>query len=128
MITYREHPETDIFEITIGGFLSRDEYKEVANHLEEFIEKHGKARLLADIKSFGGMEIGVFWDDLQFGLNHMQDFTRCAIITDAKWIEWFASASRLITDCEIRCFASSDRQKADQWLSEHVHAAPEGLA
>ena len=128
MLTYREHHDTEIFEITVNGFVKRDDYDEIVAALERFIDRHGKARLLQVVKDFGGMEIGAFWADLNLALHHMRDFTRCAVVTDKTWIEWFTKAAAMMTDCEIKCYRLDERDKAMAWLSEHVHKAPEGLA
>jgi SpoIIAA-like len=116
MIDYREDPESDIIEITVDGGISREEFERIAARLEAHIARHGKVRLLEEIRSFGGIDPATFWADLKFSLRHLRDFSRCAVVTDKRWIEWLAKAMDPLVACEIRHFPPDQIAAARSWL------------
>ncbi|WP_228056965.1 STAS/SEC14 domain-containing protein [Tychonema sp. LEGE 07203] len=62
------------------------------------IEKHGKLRLLEEIRSFEGIDPITLWKDAQFRLNHVADFTYAAVVAGAEWIlrTFFPRSSKFI--------------------------------
>ena len=34
------------------------------------------------------MEIKAAWRDFRFGMRHIRDFHRCALVGASKWVEW----------------------------------------
>ena len=55
-------------------------------------KKHGKLRILEEIRSFEGIDPIALWKDVRFGLAHVNDFTHAAVVADAKWVRTFAEA------------------------------------
>ena len=117
MIDYREMPETGVVEIRIDGRVSREAFDRVASKLEAFIECHGKVRVLEIVDSFGGMDPSVFWDDLKFGLRHLNDFSRCAVVTEKRWVEVMTKAVRPFVSCEIELYHHDEIETARTWLN-----------
>lgn len=124
MISYREDAGLHVVEITVDGPISREAFEEVAGKLEARIALHGKVRLLEEIRSLGGIDPSAFWDDLKFSLRHLNDFSRCAVVTDRRWIEWFAKAVDPFVACEIRHFTPEKIDDARRWLREDLATAP----
>ena len=120
MLTCREYPDIEVFEVVVDGYVTREDYKDVVEKLNKFADRHGKVRLLENVKSFGGMDIGVFWDDLVYVFNHLEDFTRCAVVSDKAWVAWFSKVAALAGKCEVRSFSAEDEKEALNWLSEHA--------
>ncbi len=123
MIDYREDPVSNVVEITVDGKISRAEFDEIAGKLEAHIAKHGKVHLLEEIRSFGGMEMSLYWDDLKFSLRHLSDFSRCAVVADKTWIEWMAKAANPFVACDIKVFEPGQIDEARGWLKEDAKAA-----
>ena len=78
MIEYRED-HSDLVEIVVDGRVGKAEFDAVAAGLEAAIARHGKLRVLEEVKSFGGIEPAAFWADLGFVLRHLNHFSRCAV-------------------------------------------------
>ena len=123
MLDYREDPHSDLIEITVDGRIGKDEFERIAARLEAAIARHGKVRLLEEIRSFGGVDATTFWADLKFSLRHLGDFSRCAVVTDKRWIEWLAKAMDPLVACEIRHFPPEQIAAARSWLGAGT-AAP----
>ena len=125
MISYREVPGSHVVEVRVDGPISRAAFEEIAGKLEARIALHGKVRLLEEIRRLDGIDPTTFWDDLKFSRRHLDDFSRCAVVTDRRWIEWFAKAVDPFVACEIRHFPPEQIDGARRWLREDFLAAPE---
>lgn len=124
MLEYREEASDDLVEIVIDGRVSKAEFDAVATRLEAAIARHGKVRVLEEVRSFGGIEPSAFWADVKFGLRHLNDFSRCAVVSDKRWIETFAKGMDKLIPCEIRHFPPDQIDAARAWLQEDTATAP----
>jgi hypothetical protein len=122
MIDYRE--DGDLIEITVDGRITRQEFDAVAARLEAQIRRHGRVRVLEQVKSFGGMDPATFWADVKFGLRHLNDFSRCAVVSDKRWISALATGVGKLVACEIRHFAPDEIAAARAWLDAPGGPAP----
>ena len=123
MLDCREDVGDNLVEIVVDGRVSRAEFDDVAARLEAAIARHGKLRVLEVVKSFGGIEPSAFWADLRFGLRHLNHFSRCAVVSDKRWIETFAKGVDKLIPCEIRHFPPDQIAAARAWLLEPAAAA-----
>lgn len=124
MIEYREDPDSHIVEITVDGAISREAFDDIARRLEARIARDGKVRVLEEVRSLGAIAPATFWADLKFSLRHLNDFSRCAVVTDRGWIEWLARAVAPFVTCAVRHFPPEQIGDARRWLREDT-AAPE---
>ena len=116
MLDYREDGKAGVVEIAVEGRISREEFDDVAAKLEAFIAIHGKVRLLEVIHDFEGIDASAFWDDLKFSLRHLNDFSRCAIVTRAKWVRPWSKLVGSIFHCELAHFEQDKIEEARAWL------------
>lgn len=118
MIEYREDAASNLVEIVVDGHVSKAEFDDIAARLEAAIARHGKLRVLEEVRSFGGMAPSAFWADLKFAMRHLGDFSRCAVISDQRWIELLATGAGKLIACEIRHFPPDQLAAARAWLNE----------
>ena len=123
MLDYREDVSDNLVEIVVDGRVSRAEFDAVAARLEAAIARHGKLRLLEEIRSCGGLDPATFGVDLRFSLRHLGDFSRCAVVTEKRWISWLAKAMVPLVPCEIRHFPPERIAAARSWLGAPAPAA-----
>lgn len=116
MIEFREEPGSNAVELVIDGRISKSEFDDIATKLEAAIARHGKVRLLEEVRSFGGVEPAMFWDDLRFSLRHLNDFSRCAIVAERSWMEWMAKILAPMLPGEVRHFPPERVDEARAWL------------
>ena len=124
MLEYREDATTNLVEIVVDGHVSKAEFDDVATRLEAAIARHGRLRVLEVVRSFGGIEPAAFWADLKFGLRHLSHFSRCAVVSDRRWIETFAKGVDKVIACEIRHFPPERIDAAKAWLRTDAGAPP----
>lgn len=86
MLSYKEMDNLAAVEIEISARVSTEEFDKTARKLEAFIARHGRVRVLEVVHDFEGMDAKAFWHDLKFSLRHLNDFSRCAIVSDAKFL------------------------------------------
>jgi hypothetical protein len=94
----------------IKGFVSKKEFDDTAKKLEAFIARHGKVNVLEVIEDFEGMDGAAFWQDFKFSLRHLNDFSRCAIVSDGKWVTPWSEIVAPFFKGEVRYFP------AREWL------------
>ncbi len=117
MIEYRNNPNNNIVEISVEGKISEADFDRVITQLKDDIEKHGKLRILEEIRSFEGIDPIALWKDVRFGLAHVNDFTHAAVVADAKWVRTFAEAINSVLSAEVKAFERPHLEKARQWLA-----------
>jgi len=116
MVEYREIPNTNIVELTINGVVSAPEFDDITGKLEDAIHRHGTLRILEHVRSFGGMPVAKFWDDIKFGFRNMKHFSVAAVVGDQKWVALFTKLIRPFVSGEVRHFDEADIEQARDWL------------
>lgn len=61
--------------------------------------------------------------DLKFSLRHLNDFSRCAIVSDAKLLSLVSTIAEPFIDCQVAYFKLNEVEPARDWL-----LWPEGAA
>lgn len=117
MIEYRNNPHNNIVEISVEGKISEADFESVIARLRGDIEKHGKLRILEEIRSFEGIDPIALWKDIRFGLAHVNDVTHAAVVADAKWVRTFAEAVNSVLSAEVKAFERPHLNEARQWLA-----------
>jgi hypothetical protein len=123
MLAYKELDNLAAVEIEIRGRVSMEECDAAATKLEAFIKRHRRVRVLEIVHDFEGMDAMALWHNLKFSLRHLNDFSRCAIISDAKFLSIWSAIADPFTDCAVEYFEPDQVETARDWL-----AWPEGAA
>lgn len=116
MIEYKSDLTDNVVEIVVEGKLTEADFDRVIAQMTADIEKHGKLRLLEEIRSFEGMDLMTFWKDAEFGLKHVNDFSHVAVVADAEWMRTIAAAADNILSAEVRAFDLASVEAARNWL------------
>ena len=116
MLSYKEMDNLSSVEIEISDRVTTEEFEATAKKLEAFIARHGRVQILEIIHDFEGMDAGAFWSDFKFSLRHLKDFSRCAIVSDAKWFSPLSALAEPFIDCEVAYFHPEDLEAARNWL------------
>ncbi|MEL6164382.1 MAG: STAS/SEC14 domain-containing protein [Cyanobacteria bacterium J06628_3] len=116
MIEYRNNPENNIVEISVEGKITEADIDQVVAQIKADIEKHGKLRILEEIRSFTGIDPIALWKDAKFGFAHVNDFTHAAVVADAQWMRTISEALGSVLSAEINAFEPSEIEAAREWL------------
>ena len=79
--------------------------------------------MLEIVNHFEGMDVKALWHDLKFSLRHLNDFSRCAIVSDAKFLSLWSTIAEPFLDCQVAYFKPDEVEAARDWL-----LWPEGAA
>jgi hypothetical protein len=100
----------------VSGKLTDEDYKAFVPQIEKIIQEFGRISLLLELDDFHGWDLGAAWDDFKFGMKHIKDFKRVAIVGDKKWEEWMAKLAKPFMRAEVKYFDGSQLQDAWGWL------------
>ena len=56
------------------------------------------------VNDFQGIETSAFWDDLKFSLRHLNDFSKCAVVSDKQWVNLWSALIEPFIECEVEHF------------------------
>jgi hypothetical protein len=118
MIEYKENAAQGIVEIAVDGKIEAEDFQSVIDRLQVLIERHGKLKLLEEIRSFGGMDPATFFKDLTWGLRHVNDFSHVAVVAEQGWVEAFTKGAAMFVPGEVKFFTADKIENARAWLAE----------
>jgi SpoIIAA-like len=117
MYQYREIPDTDTLELMIDGSLTADEYHGAADKVLAFMERRQKIRILKEVRSFTGLDFGVFRQKLVGSMHrHMKKISAVAVVTDEFWIKPVTDLLKPFYSYPVRCFRLAQIEEARTWL------------
>ncbi|MBE9063416.1 STAS/SEC14 domain-containing protein [cf. Phormidesmis sp. LEGE 11477] len=116
MIEYKNPLGNNVTEMTVEGKVTEADFDRVIKQMTADIEKHGKLRLLEEIRGFEGMDLMTLWKDAQFGLKHVNDFSHVAVVADTEWMRTIAAAAGNVLSAEVKAFDLSSIDAARNWL------------
>ena len=102
------------------GRLEADDFKELANVADPYIEENGKLNgLMIYTESFPGWEdFGALASHFRFVKNHHRNLAKVALVTDSKIATVAESLAKHFVSAEIKHFDYSDKDTALDWLKE----------
>lgn len=120
MIELHEVPDTNVYELVIDGAIGAAEFDAMLVQFEMAIAKHGKIRVLEEIRELGGIPPTKLWEDLKFGFRHMRDIERAAVVARQKWIEVLGNLIHPFISADVRYYQPSELEEARAWVMEGV--------
>jgi len=73
----------------------------------EMIRAHGKVRLVLYFgPEFAGYSASAIWEDAKFGLAHLADFSKVALLSDVPWLRHAVQLFAPFMRCPIHLFAA----------------------
>ena len=102
------------------GVITREDYEETLMPLvEERISARGKVKLLYWCgEEFKGFSAGAMWDDARFGLTHLGDFSKIAVVSDIEWVRQSVKLFAPLMRAPVQVFHNADIEDAKCWIAE----------
>jgi hypothetical protein len=108
----------DVVALRAVGIITAQDYRDVLIPMvEEKLTTHHKIKCLVvlddEYTTYSG---DAAWADMKFGLDHVRDFARCAMVTD---IGWMTKAARLfmpLMPFTFEAFPLAELEKAKEWI------------
>jgi hypothetical protein len=112
--------------VRASGKLTDADYREILiPRLEELIKKYGRIRLLFHLaQDFQGWELGALWDDARFGLHHLHDFDKIAVVGAPRWAEVLMKLFARFMDAEVKVMIPNQLAEAWEWVQPEVNLEP----
>src|SRR5262245_44411918 len=104
----------------ISGKLSRDEYFQILNPVQEKLERGERISfLVATAPDFHGLDGGALWEDMRaagsVGLKYRKSWERMAVVTDKDWMRHAIAAFGWVSPGELRVFEPDELEAAKAW-------------
>lgn len=105
--------------VRASGKLSHQDYQDFLPKLEAQIKELGKVSILFELDNFLGWDLEAAKDDFKFGMSHLDDIERFAIVGDKAWEHWMVMMVKpILPFVKVRYFNREDLQEAWDWLRE----------
>lgn len=119
-IEFHEAADGRILYVNATGKLAKADYERWIPEMEQLIKRHGKLRILFEMRDFHGWEAGALWEDLKFDLKHFKDIERLAMVGDKRWEHGMAVFCKPFTTAKVRYFDQSQSAEAKTWLEAEM--------
>ena len=111
--------EGNTIAVRASGKLSHEDYQDFLPKLEAQIKELGKVSILLELDDFLGWDLEAAKDDFKFGMSHLDDIERFAVVGDKAWEHWMiAMVKPFMPSGKVRYFDHENLQDAWDWLRE----------
>lgn len=114
--TYKTHPEAGIFELTVSGKITGEDFDALTGPLDAFVKTHGKIKLLEIVKDFKGFDPMLMWRGAKYDISILPHITHCAVVSDMGWISPLTKAAGTFMSTKLRTFDMAGEEDARAWL------------
>jgi hypothetical protein len=116
MLEFNANEEKGIIEIIVDGKITQEDFYNCKKPIEETIKRHGRIKILEQIRELPGFDPSFVWEGIKFDIKHMKDISHCAVVSDKGWVGPFAKAAGVFISCKIRVFGLNELNEARKWL------------
>ncbi len=108
----------DVVAVRAVGIITAADYQDMLIPLvEEKLKEHDKLKCLVVLDDAWAAYSGhAAWEDTKFGLAHMRDFTRIALVTDVGWVMRSAKALAPFMPFHFKSFPVAELDAAKSWI------------
>jgi len=101
-----------------GKITAKDYDETLVPLLEKKLKEHKKLKMLFYAgPDFEGYSAGAMWDDAKFGITHLTDFAKIAIITDVEWVRQGTKLFVPLFPAKVRLFSNKELKDGKAWIS-----------
>ena len=92
---------------------------ELIPKFKEMVGSQGGVKLLYWCgEEFEGFSAGAMWDDARFGMTHLGDFLKVAVVSDVEWVRQGVKLFAPFMRAPVKVFHNADIEDAKSWISE----------
>lgn len=108
----------DVIAIEAEGVITAQDYEDVLVPLvAEKRKRHDKLKMLIVLDDdFQGWSAGAMWEDTKFGLKHLTDLSRIAVVSDIGWMRHAVKIFGPLMPAKVRIFPAHDFHAASEWV------------
>ena len=118
-LTLEGYPD-NVVAFRAEGVITRDDYVETLIPIaEEKIRTGGKIKLFYWCgEEFKGFSAGAMWDDARFGLMHLGDFLKIAVVSDIEWVRQSVKLFAPLVRAPVPVFHNAAIEDANCWITD----------
>jgi len=108
----------DVIAVEAEGIITAQDYENTLRPLVEAKEKrHDKLKMLfvAD-EDFQSYTSGAMWEDTKFGLMHLSDLKKLALVSDLGWMRTAIRLFGPLMSAKVRVFHTHEFEDAAEWI------------
>jgi len=109
--------------LNLSGKIAIEDYEYFTPHVERAVRAHGKVRMLVQMQDFHGWTLGAALKDKQFGLQHLSNIERLALVGETRWEVGMALFCEPFTNAKVRYFDETKADEATTWIYEGIAEA-----
>lgn len=117
-IRYTEYPAQKTAEFAVQGYVTRQDYDDVLEPLQHFIDRHGRIRMIEIIESFDGFDPSVLLPGIRFDIRNLRYISHVAVVSDIGWISPLVKAAGALLSTKVRMFDLDQLPEARTWIRE----------
>jgi hypothetical protein len=106
-----------LISVQVSGTLEKADYDHFVPEFERLARQHGKLRVLFDMTGFHGWEASAAWEDFKFGMKHLADIERIAMVGEKRWQHGMAIFCKPFIKAEVHYFDQVACADAKIWLA-----------
>ena len=108
----------DVIAIKARGIITSQDYRDMLIPLvEERLKSQDRLKLLLVLDGdFESYSAAAAWDDARFGLYHLRDFAKIALVTDIGWVRHGARIFAPLMRADYRAFDVAELDDAKVWI------------
>jgi SpoIIAA-like len=115
-VAIEKEADGKILLVCVSDKLTRDDYRRFVPEIEEQVMRHGRIRIMFEMRDFHGWTVGAMWEDVKFDVKHFSDIERLAIVGEKAWERGMAAFCRPFTRAKMRYFHRNESGEAWRWL------------
>ncbi len=109
--------------LNLSGKIAIEDYEYFTPQVERAIKAQGKVRMLVRMHDFHGWTLGAALKDRQFGVQHLSDIERLALVGETRWEVGMALFCKPFTNAKVRYFDETKADEATTWIHEGIAEA-----
>ncbi|HUX80178.1 MAG TPA: STAS/SEC14 domain-containing protein [Alphaproteobacteria bacterium] len=115
---YNILPESggNVIGIRVKGRMRAQDYETLLPYIDSLIVQHGNVRILSDLSDYEGVEVSAILKTLPKVFKYSSKVEKKAVVTDQHWVYTWAKLLAPFFKTEVRCFPSSEIDKAWKWV------------
>ncbi|WP_265587372.1 SpoIIAA family protein [Sphingomicrobium arenosum] len=108
----------DVVAVRLVGVITAEDYdKTLIPMIEARLEDREAVKMLVVMDDdYAGYSPDAAWADAKFGLGHVRNFKRIALVTDIGWVRRAAKLFAPLWDVDSRLFDVADLEEAKAWV------------
>lgn len=105
--------------IRLSGKIEKSDMDGIVAEVEAKLTRHERLAVYVELESFDGISLEGFLTDLKLGKDHFSDFSKKAVVSDAKWLAPLVPIfDKLFPSIELRQFPPEQAVEARAWVKQ----------